>query len=229
MLTNLQHLREKKAALMINKDYILRLAERFGRELAIILGLRKRDRNEDALIYIDDVLLHMVGLTSSFINSLSEEMLIKTFSPLGPLNVEACLWTAALLKSEGEIYEAMGKTTDSYYTYLKSLYLFLTVLRQEPIDDDSDFSRMIKDLLSKLDDYELPTATKSLLFTYYEHIGMYDKAENTLFELLESTPHDQFIEQGLAFYNRLLKKNDADLQAGNLSRQEVEKGLTQLR
>ena len=86
---------------MINKDYILRLAEQIGRSLAIILGLRKYNQQEEALIYIDSVLLKTTGMTSRFINSLSEEMLLQIFSPMGILNVESCLWTATLLKAEG--------------------------------------------------------------------------------------------------------------------------------
>ena len=51
---------------MINKDYILRLAEQLGRTLAIILGLRKYNQQEEALIYIDSVLLKTTGMTSRF-------------------------------------------------------------------------------------------------------------------------------------------------------------------
>jgi len=61
---------------MMNKDYILRMAERFGRALAIILQLRQSNKYEEALIAIDDMFLHTVGYTSSFINSASEEMLL---------------------------------------------------------------------------------------------------------------------------------------------------------
>jgi len=79
---------------MMNKDYILRMAERFGRALAIILQLRQSNKYEEALIAIDDMFLHTVGYTSSFINSASEEMLLNLLSPLGVLNVEKCLWIA---------------------------------------------------------------------------------------------------------------------------------------
>ena len=65
---------------MINKDYILRMAERFGRYLAIIIGLRQSNKNEEALIYIDDLFLQTTGLTTGFINSVSEEMLLSLLS-----------------------------------------------------------------------------------------------------------------------------------------------------
>ena len=213
---------------MVNKDYILRMAEKFGRALAIILHLRQYNKHEEALIYADDLLLQMTGLTSSFINSVSDEMLIQAISPLGMLNVDKCLWIAVLLKAEGEIYEEMGNDNESYYRYLKSLGLYLLALSREATMQDATFFSDIEELLNKLEDYELPLSMKEKLFPYYEHIGKYDKAENVLFEVLEvDTANTALFERGLAFYKRLRTKNDADLLLGNLSRDEVEEGLAQ--
>jgi hypothetical protein len=217
---------------MINKDYLLRIAEKVGRALATIIGLREYNKDEEALIYIDDLLLKTVGLTSRFLNSLSEEMLVKTISPLGTLNVEACLWIASMLKAEGEIYESQDNAMASYYRYHKALYLFLTLTLHEPVPADSDVYGNIDTLLNKLEDYELPATTKNQLFSYYEHTRNYGKAEDILFDLLETNSDAQQIsslhERGHAFYARLRTKSDEDLLAGNLSREEVEEGLAQL-
>ncbi len=156
---------------MINKDYILRLAEHIGRELAILLGLRKREKYQEALIYIDDLLLRMTGLTSRAINALSEEMLLKALSPLGHVNVEACLWIATMLKAEGQIYDDQHNTRESYYRYTKSLYLLLTVLRHEPIEDQMQISTEIQEILTKLESYVLPDNLKKQIFWYYEYNG----------------------------------------------------------
>ncbi len=214
---------------MVNKDYILRLAEKFGRTLAIILHLREYNQYEEALIYIDDLFLQAVGLTSSFINSVSDDMLLQAISPLGVLNVDKCLWIAALLKAEGSVYEDQAKTTESYYRYLKSLHMFLTALSHEVAIQESDFYLETEELFNKLEEYELPLQIKSKLFSYYEQVGRYDKAENILFEIIEGdgVAKEQF-DRGRAFYTRLAKKNDADLLAGNLSREEVEEGRAQL-
>jgi hypothetical protein len=215
---------------MINKDYILRLAEQFGRTVAILLGLRKYNRYEEALITIDDLFLKYLGLTSRLINSLSEEMLLQTFSPMGTLNTHACLWAAVLLKAEGDVYEDQENHTESYYRYLKALYLLLAALLHDPTVADIDLSINVDELLRQLDDYELLQPVKQQLFAYYEHIGYYAKAEDTLFDLLEINRHDPgLIEHGEAFYQRLLLKSNADLAAGNFSREEVEEGIEQLR
>jgi hypothetical protein len=217
---------------MINKDYLLRMAEKVGRALATIMGLRKYNKDDEALIFIDDTLLKTVGLTSRFLNSLSEEMLVKTISPLATLNVEACLWIASLLKSEGEIYESQDNTQASYYRYHKALYLFLTLILHEPVPDDSNVYGDIDTLSNALEDYELPTPTKILLFAYYEQSGNYARAEDTLFDLLETDAEirqtSSLRERGQAFYMRLRAKSDADLLNGNFSREEVEEGIVQL-
>ncbi len=88
----------------------------------------------------------------------------------------------------------------------------------------------MEELLAALEDYELPEYIKSRLVGYYERLGEYGQAEDILFELLEVQPDNVgLIELGRAFYARLLAKSDADLLAGNFSREEVEDGLKQLR
>ena len=219
---------------MINKDYILRMAERFGRYLAIILRLREYNKQEEALLYIDELFLQTTGLTTGFINSASEEMLLNLISPLGVLNVEKCLWMAVLLQQEGDIYVELGKSNESYYRYLKALHLFLEVASGNNDVKDIDINMAIEDILNKLAEYELPLKTKNKIFRYFEKMGSYARAEDVLFEMVEGEEKekepasDGIIKQGIAFYNRLLKKSDTDLKAGNLSREEVEEGLAQL-
>lgn len=206
------------------------MAEKFGRAMAIILHLREYNRHEDALIYVDDVLLQMTGLNSSFINSVSDEMLIQAISPLSLLNVDKCLWIAVLLKAEGEIYEETENSNESYYRYLKSLHLYLLALSHETTVQDDTLHGDIQELLNKLEDYELPLSMKEMLFPYYEQTGKYDKAENVLFEILEAdTAKSVYVERGKAFYERLRLKDDADLQVGNFSREEIEEGIAHLK
>jgi hypothetical protein len=225
------YLTGKDVLAVINRDYILRVAERLGRELSIILGLRKRDRHEEALIYIDDVLLSSTGLTSRFIDTLSEEMLLRALSPLGSAHIDLSRWlsVAVLLKAEGDVYEDLGNSNASYYRYLKSLYLFLSVLKREPVDTDPHLAGMLHELLQQLSDYELPVTIKRQLFWYYEYKGQYAKAEDTLFEIADmSSETAELYAQGQAFYQRLLTKNDADLIAGHFSRDEIQEGMEKL-
>jgi tetratricopeptide (TPR) repeat protein len=215
---------------MINKDYILRMAEKFGRALAIILHLRKANQYEEVLIYIDDLFLQVLGLTSSFINSMPEDVILNMISPMGRLSIEKCLWIAVLLRSEGDIFLDQGNTDESYYRYLKSLHFFLTLPPQGNNVPEVNIPREIDDLLLILGDYELPLQIKTKLFSSFEAQGRYAKAEDALFEALESG-QDQaaLIEAGLAFYARLQKRSDVELARGNFSRDEVAEGLAQLK
>jgi hypothetical protein len=214
---------------LINKDYILRLAERIGRELAILLGLRERNEIEEGLIAIDELLVRSTGLTSRAINALSEDMLIKSLSPLGTPNTEALIWVAALLKTEGILYERLEQESESYYRYIKSLYLFLEMFQHEPAFMESEYMADIKELLLKLEPYELPANLKPKIMRYYEYIGLYAKAEDILTEYLEIHPDDtQMASHGYAFYQRLQSKSAADLQAGNFSHVEIQEGISHL-
>ncbi len=218
---------------MVNKDYILRLAEHFGRALAIIIGLRQRNQHEESLFAIDEMLLRTTGFTSSLINSTSEEMLLNLLAPLGTLNVEKCLWIIVLLNEEGTSYDALERTRESYYRYLKALNLTLELLLRGYDVRDIDLLAFAETLLNKLADYEIPVLTREKVLRSYEQAGWYAKAEDVLFEMIEDgdVPNDtamQIIEHGKAFYQRLLSKSEADLQAGNLSRAEVQEGLIAL-
>lgn len=221
---------------MINKDYILRLAESFGRQLAIILRLRKSNQFEDALIFIDDLFFNYLGLTTGFINSASEEMILKMISPMGQLDSQKCLFIAILLREEGAIYEAMGRENDSFYRYLKSLSLFIEALFSGKIalEHEVDIQAEIENLLQKLADYELPATAQSRLFRYYYKIGHYAKAGAALLDAVASQDQpapvrQQLIAQAEGFYIQLLQKSDADLRAGNFTRSQAAEDQQQLR
>lgn len=214
---------------MINKDYILRIAERFGRELAILLHMRERNQFEEALIHIDDLFLNSLGLTIGFVNSVSEEVLLTLISPLGVLDSEKCLWVAMLLIIEGDIYDDQDKNDEAFYRYVKSLYFYIEVVLHTPNLDDLDVVNEIESILNKLEAYELPLKTKNQLFRYYERMGHYDKAEDVLFDIAEAKADNlNMLTPGATFYERLLQKSNDDLAAGNFSLEEAKEGLAAL-
>src|SRR5437588_2842362 len=215
---------------MSQRDYILRLAEEVGRALAQVIYHRQRQDYQGALNFIDEQYKQTLGMGAGFIHSASEETLLAMLTSLGALNTEKCWLLATLLKAEGEIYEEQGNDDESYYCYLKSLNLFLDVLLLDDKISDVDNVPELEGLLYKLHDYELPTKTELKLLQYYENTGRFAKAENLLFEMLNTdTPDKAVIERGIAFYSRLKKKSDMVLSAGNFSRVEAEEGLARLK
>ncbi len=216
---------------MMNKDYILRIAERFGRALAVILQLRKSNKHEEALIYIDDIFLQTTGFTASFVHSASEEMLLQLLSPLGILNVQKCAWIALLLKEEGDIYVEMGNEDESYFRYLKSLHFFLEVAKHEDEAGDIDIASAIDYDLQAMETFDLPRDTYTRLFSFFVAAGQYARARDMLNEAVKESerPVDpRIIEQGKAFYMKLRGRSDEDLRMSGFTRREVDEALEKL-
>ncbi len=218
---------------MMQRDYILRMIEQLSRVLIRILNLREAEDYEGALSLINDVFKQTLGLSSDFINSLSDETLLAMLTSVGTLNVEKCFLAATLLKAEGEIKDDQDNPDKSYYCYLKALHLFLAILLSDEKINDQDLFLEIEKVLSKLEPYELPFSTKPQLFQYFERTGRYAKAEDMLFEVIEASPDEaeldvDIFQQGSEFYERLRKKNDLELAAGDFSREEIEEGLAHL-
>jgi len=65
------------------------------------------------------------------------------------------------------------------------------------------------------------------VFRYYERMGRYDRAEDVLYEILEVKP--EFSNEGVQFYERLLKRSDEELVKGNLPRDEVLEGMQEMK
>jgi tetratricopeptide (TPR) repeat protein len=214
---------------MAQRDYILRLAEAVGRALAQVLYHREIKDYQGALNLIDEQLKQTVGMGLGFIHSVSDETLLSLLTSLGELNVDKAYMVATLLKAEGDVYTDQGNPDEAYYSYLKSLNLFLEiVLLDNNLRNTGGFPE-VEHLLSYLEEYELPTDTKRLLFRYYAQTGRSSQAQAMLQEALQADPtDDELIEQGIDFYQRLKRKGDSALLADNFTREKVEAALARL-
>jgi len=214
---------------MINKDYILRLIEQFAKVLAKILKLIMNQQHPEALKTIDQTFQHLFGFNSKFINSISDDDLIEMMKSGEALDADKCIMIALLLKAEGDVYDAQSNLDESYDRYLRSLLLLLEAFSADSDANLSTHYSEIGTIINKLQDEELPDEIKSKLLRYYEKVGQYSKAEDLLFELIETNSFDQdILEEGIHFYERLIVKSDSELIAGNLPRDEVHEGLSGL-
>ena len=152
---------------MVQKDYILRVAEDVGRALAQVIYHKEIHDYQEALSLIDESFKQTVGADSGFIHAISEETLLAMITSLDVLNLDKALMVATLLKAEGDIYEGQGNADEAYDSYLKSLNLFLEILLSDDHLHDLRCSGEVEDLLGKLEAYDLPLNTKSLLFQLY--------------------------------------------------------------
>jgi tetratricopeptide (TPR) repeat protein len=216
---------------MTQQDYILRMMQSMGRVLAQVLYQCEIKDYQGALDLIDEQFKQALGMGRGFIHSMPDETLLAMLTSLGILNVEKCWLVAALLKAEGEVYEDKGDANESFYSYLKACNLFL----EAALDSSNTHTTKnvgiileVEEILSKIEEYELPPRTKQLLFSYFERTGRYAKAEEMLFEALEADSSQNMLAQGIAFYRRLLRKSDTELHAGNISRKAVGDVLARL-
>ena len=153
---------------MTQQDYILRVAEDVGRALAQIIYHEEIHDYQGALSLIDELFKQTVGMGSGFIHAISEETVLTMLTLLGILDVEKALMIATLLKAEGDIYEDQGNPDKAYYSYLKSVNLFLEILLRDDNLHDLRCSSEVEVILGKLEAYELPLNTRYLLFRYYD-------------------------------------------------------------
>jgi len=214
---------------MSQRDYILRIAEEVGRALAQVIYNRQIKDYAAAHKLIDEQCKQGFGMGIGFMRSVPEETLLSMLTSFDTLNTEKCWLLAILLKAEGDIYQDQGNASESYYSYVKSLDLILEVLLLDTSASGTDFVPELEGLVYKLSEYELPGKTKLMLFRYYDQTGKYSKAQDMLIEMLEAgDPSGNLHARGIAFYQRLQRKSDAALSAGNFSRDEVKEGLARL-
>jgi tetratricopeptide (TPR) repeat protein len=153
---------------MIQKDYILSIAENVGRALAQIIYDKEIQDYQGALSLIDELCKQTVGAGAGFIHAISEETLLAMLTLLGVLNVEKALLIATLLQAEGDIYEDQGNPDAAYESYLKALTLLLEIVLRDDHLHDLRVSPQVEDILDKLEAYELPLDTRRLLSQYHE-------------------------------------------------------------
>ncbi len=214
---------------MSQRDYILRIAKEFGSVLAQVLYKRQIKDYAAAHKLIDEQSKQVFGMGIGFMLSVPEETLLSMLTSFDTLDTEKCWLLAILLKAEGDIYEDQGNTSESYYSYIRSFNLFLEVLLLGTTSSERNILPQIDDLLSRLSDYDLPIRTKLLLFRYFHHIDEYARAERLLFEMLETNgPDEDILAYGTSFYQQLLKKNDATLNADHFSKEKAIEGLSHL-
>lgn len=214
---------------MSQKDYILRIAQELGSALAQVLYNRQIKDYTAAHRLIDAQSQQIFGMGIGFMRSVPEETLLSMLTSFDTLDTEKCWVLAILLKAEGDIYEDQGNASESYYSYIRSLNLFLEVLLLGTSSGDKNIIPEIDDLLSRLSDYDLPIRTRLLLFRYFDHAHKYARAENLLFEMLETNgSNEDILAYGISFYRQISMKSDAALRADNFSKEKAIKGLSQL-
>lgn len=220
---------------LVQRDYIMRLFEQMGQVIAVVIGLKKDGEPSQALQLMSESMQGLVGFNLEDAEKLSAEDLIQMVrisrsghSSPGEMVAGQLGVVARLLEETADVHDMQGEADRADRARLKALHVYLVVLVEEQAGID-DLQERVGPLLQRVSDYVLPFAITDLLWRFHEQQGDYSSAEDTLFELLETTGADSgVVGNGIAFYQRLLVRSDDDLAAGGLPREEVEAGLSEL-
>lgn len=212
---------------MYQRDYFLRMIEMLAQAVAAVLGKKDSKSIEDSLFEIDQAGKMYVGLDSRMIASFADEDLIALFHSGGTFDTNKCVALSEFLYAEARILELRGDNAECLRRYQRSLHFLLEAVTEDPDISAGIYEERITELRQRLQEIILPAPVQKKLFRYYELQKAYGKAEDILFELFDAYPHAPRTD-GIEFYKRLLQKEDADLNQGNLPRDEVEAGLREL-
>lgn len=211
---------------MIERDFLMRQISLLVQSLAKVLFHKKAYEYPQAKKEIDAAYKSLLGVTSDFIRQFSDVQLLEFFGKdVETLGVKYYI-LGALLKDEAEIHQSENREHDSLAYFEKSLSLLLSAFNDLGTPIEPEHTAKIESVVGQLRSKEMPQHIKAKLFLYYESIGKYDKAEDVLFELVESD--SQFVQPGIAFYERLLKISNDELTKGGLPCIEVLDGLNHL-
>ena len=211
---------------MFERDYILRMIEQFVKVIAKVLLNKETGNYDSALDEIRQGYTGIFGIDKELIAVSSAEEIITLLKLRGKDKPKVFLMLAEFLKEEAEIHKSTDDLSKDQIdsTYCKSLSLYLEAVQNNHEFQTEENYKKISELIKETEGiHRLPGLSIKLLH-YFELQGEYGKAENILFELIESSP-SQAPGEGEKFFSRLKLKSDEELLKGNFSREEIEQGL----
>lgn len=197
----------------------MRMVQELVQALARVQFLKQRAEFAQALDEIDRTLKKFWNLHPG--QRLSLEQLLSVCRGEGGAEAESMVALADLLNEQGDLYALQEKPEESRQSYALAIGLYLETLLTSVIS--MDLIAKVERLVDRTQGARLPVEVLKRLLSYYEARGMLAKAEDVLFDWLDTSDPDA-PAGGLAFYERLARKSDTELAQGDLPREEVEAG-----
>lgn len=209
---------------MYQRDYILSLVEKLALVLSKVLGLKQQGEYQKALAAIHQSLTKEIEWNAEFVEAIgvSEFLAEVKKNDLPPQKIN---FLAELLALEAEIYEVLGEQEKCIDRRVRALLLFSDVLQSSEVGVSLELITKMPGIIAYLSKFQLLFAARVAIHNFYYSQGSFAKAEDTLFEMLESNQQVNEAQRlGELFYQNLLKVDDKTLLEGNLPRHEVEEG-----
>lgn len=212
------------------KDYFMKMIKEFTTAIGRIMGLKADNKIEASQEVLIETLKYFTDLSIEVIEALPYEILIHKVSGSRQINTEKYLMLGELLTQQADIYEAKGEKPRARNLYLKSLNILMNILFNDDNSVSEQNQNKVKELIEKIGWFNVPNESKLLLVRYYELTKNYAKAEDMLYNLIETNEANKdILAKGIAFYERLTNKDQAELEQGNLPIDEVLEGLANLK
>ena len=207
----------------LKDDLLQRTVEQIARTLAWLSG-RVRDAEAVGEVrgQLEDAYREHLGVAGATIRRLSTDQLLEVLSAAGSLDGDRAFVVAALFELDAEVPDHDEPQRAAQRMRALELYAEAGAVRVGQVD----LPERVRRLRTALRDYQLPSAAFARLMRYLEADGRLAEAEDLLFEWLEDAGATRFVvAEGRAFYERLLARDDAELEAGQLPRAEVREGI----
>ncbi len=216
---------------MLRKDYLTRMIEEMTEAVGAMLGLRREQKNEQALEKLDGLLKRNFRMSEQMLRSLPPEELIQLFRQREGVDAESLQLVARMLQENGEIRENMGDEQEAAASRIKALHLYMYAALNGGSRELVDYPARIAEVSASLDRYRLPADAERLVMLYEEREGRYVQAEDAMYRMLNASPENDpnALEEGRMFYARLSRLEAQMLQAGGLTREELEEGIEALK
>ncbi len=208
---------------MFRKDYLMGMIEDMTSMIAKAFGLKEQKKYTEALWELDDLMRKNFRLNSELVNRMPTNEIIEMFRVGSTVEVDQLQGLARMLRAESDIYEASEKPEDAVVRRIKALHLFLYSAVNGADRSLLNYPEHVDELLDQLEEYVLPAAVEKLMVEYEEQEGYYDNAADALQRLNELDANEGWAT-GAAFYDRLHLKTDEQLEAGGMTRADVEEG-----
>ncbi len=208
---------------MFRKDYLMGMIEDMTSMIAKAFGLKEQKKYTEALWELDDLMRKNFRLNSELVNRMPTNEIIEMFRVGSTVEVDQLQGLARMLRAESDIYEASEKPEDAVVRRIKALHLFLYSAVNGADRSLLNYPEHVDELLDQLEEYVLPAAVEKLMVEYEEQEGYYDNAADAL-QRLNELDATEGMATGAAFYGRLHLKTDEQLEAGGITRADVEEG-----
>ncbi len=203
----------------------MRQIEQVGQMLARILGLAKGGRGDEALTMFDQAYGPLLGVGSRVVAVLDDGQLVDMLTSGANPDMRRVAMALELLKAEADLYRQAGAAGEAAVRYRRAVALAgcLAARSERLLDRD-----LAAGLLERAGELELTDPQRLAVARVLEALGRYADAEDALFELIDEAPGDPGpVEEAIAFCQRLRPLEPEQLEAGGLTRDEVDATLAE--